>query len=71
MMKLMVNGAALEFVKASKSHLEGSQCLHVAADGDNVHLLESDNKGVILSTTRVKFAAFLDGAKKGEFDFAC
>ncbi|QIZ39629.1 DUF397 domain-containing protein [Saccharopolyspora sp. ASAGF58] len=67
---MIIDGAALEFVKASKSHLEGNQCLHVAADGDNVHLVESDNKAVILSTTRVKFAAFLDGAKKGEFDFA-
>ncbi|PKW15291.1 DUF397 domain-containing protein [Saccharopolyspora spinosa] len=71
MMKLVVNGAELGFVKATRSHIDGKECLHVAADGDNVHLVESDNKAVILSTTRVKFAAFVDGARKGEFDFAC
>ncbi|MEG9514311.1 DUF397 domain-containing protein [Saccharopolyspora indica] len=69
-MKLMVNGNELEFVKARKSYWEGSECLYVSADGDQVHLVESENQETVLSTTRSKFAAFLDGAKKGEFDFA-
>lgn len=67
-MKLVVNGEELEFVKASKSHWEGQECLYVAAHGDKVHLVESQDDSVILTTDRTKFAAFLDGAKKGEFD---
>lgn len=69
-MKLMVDGAELEFTKASRSHIDGRECLYVAADGDRVHLVESEDQSTVLSTTRTKFAAFVDGVQKGEFDFA-
>ncbi|WP_223840013.1 DUF397 domain-containing protein [Saccharopolyspora pogona] len=69
MMKLMVNGAELKFVKASRSHIDGKECLYVAAGAEGrVHLVESEDRSVVLTTNRSKFAAFLDGAKKGEFD---
>lgn len=69
-MKLMVDGNELDFVKASRSHWEGNECLHVAADGDTVHLVESEDQSTVLTTSRAKFAAFVDGVQKGEFDFA-
>lgn len=69
-MKLTIDGAELDFTKSSRSHWEGNECLYVAADGDQVHLVESEDQSTVLSTTRAKFAAFVDGVQKGEFDFA-
>jgi Domain of unknown function (DUF397) len=47
----------------------GGNCVQVAANGSKV--LVSDSKlanSPILSYTKAEWAAFLDGAKNGEFD---
>lgn len=59
-------------VKASASNGNGG-CVRVAADGDNVSiqddkLLESERLSRSQVFTRTEFAAFLEGAKAGEFD---
>jgi hypothetical protein len=69
-MKLVVDGTELDFIKASRSHIDGKECLYVAVNGDTVHLVESEDQSTVLNISRSKFAAFLDGARKGEFDFA-
>ncbi|WP_043728491.1 DUF397 domain-containing protein [Streptomyces zinciresistens] len=54
--------------KSSFSTDSEGNCLEVAPRGDEVLLRESDNPDVIVTTTRAKLAAFLAGAKAGEFD---
>ncbi|MEV8322399.1 DUF397 domain-containing protein [Kitasatospora sp. NPDC058397] len=43
-------------------------CVEVRAVAGLVELRESDEGEVIVRTTALKFAAFLQGAKAGEFD---
>ncbi|MGW7582145.1 DUF397 domain-containing protein [Kitasatospora sp. NPDC054768] len=45
-----------------------SQCIEVRPAGGVIELRESDEGDVIVRTTARKFAAFLQGAKAGEFD---
>ncbi|MFE7638939.1 DUF397 domain-containing protein [Kitasatospora sp. MY 5-36] len=45
-----------------------SQCVEVRAAQGVIELRESDEGDVIVRTAQVKFAAFLQGAKAGEFD---
>lgn len=53
--------------KSSRSGLNG--CLEVAVDGPAVLLRSSrDPQGPRLTLSLQEFAAFLDGAKAGEFD---
>ncbi|MFJ6140948.1 DUF397 domain-containing protein [Kitasatospora sp. NPDC092286] len=48
---------------------DGNNCLELAVGaGDVRHLRESDDPGVILTTSAVKLQAFLLAAKAGEFD---
>ncbi|MFD0397088.1 DUF397 domain-containing protein [Kitasatospora sp. NPDC127121] len=53
-----------------KSSYSGSNadCVEVRAVAGLVELRESDEGEVIVRTTALKFAAFLQGAKAGEFD---
>ena len=54
--------------KATKSSANG-QCVEVRDLGDRVEVRDSKNRtGAILTFTPGEWDAFLDGAKKGEFD---
>lgn len=57
----------LQWVKASRSVANGA-CVEVAADGELIALRNSRVPNVVLQYTRDELAAFLDGAKRGEFD---
>ncbi|MFB7127625.1 DUF397 domain-containing protein [Kitasatospora xanthocidica] len=45
-----------------------SECVEVRTAGGVIELRESDEGEVIVRTIAPKFAAFLQGAKAGEFD---
>jgi hypothetical protein len=57
----------LHWIKASMSMPSGA-CIELAADGDLIALRNSRNPNVVLRYTHDELAAFLDGAKRGEFD---
>ena len=58
----------LNWIKATASGTEG-QCVQMAGENGAVHVRDSKNPhGPMLTFTRAEFAAWLDGAKKGEFD---
>lgn len=58
-----------KWIKASKSFAHGN-CLELAAMPDGaIGVRDSkDKEGPVLRLTRAELAAFLDGAKAGEFD---
>ncbi|MFD7586816.1 DUF397 domain-containing protein [Kitasatospora sp. NPDC059811] len=45
-----------------------SECVEVRVVAGAVELRESDEGEVVVRTTALKFASFLQGAKAGEFD---
>ncbi|MFJ4192348.1 DUF397 domain-containing protein [Kitasatospora sp. NPDC089509] len=45
-----------------------SDCIEVRTAEGTVELRESDEGDVVVRTTRLRLAAFLQGAKAGEFD---
>ncbi|GAA0924530.1 DUF397 domain-containing protein [Streptomyces thermoalcalitolerans] len=57
----------IQWRKSSYSEQSGN-CLELATAGDLVLVRESDEPDVVVRTTRAKLAAFLAGAKAGEFD---
>jgi hypothetical protein len=57
----------LHWIKASMSMPSGA-CIELAADGELIALRNSRHPDVILHYTSDELAAFLDGAKRGEFD---
>jgi hypothetical protein len=57
----------IEWRKSSYSEQSGN-CLEVAVLDGRILVRESDAPGVVVSTTPAKLAAFLAGAKAGEFD---
>jgi hypothetical protein len=57
----------LKWIKASKSMPSGA-CVELAPHGDSIYLRDSKNPHVLLRYTAAEIDAFLDGAKKGEFD---
>ena len=59
--------AGLKWIKATRSYAS-SQCVELAAAGDMIALRDSKNPGVELYYTIAEMDAFLDGAKRGEFD---
>lgn len=67
-MKFTVDGNELEFTKASRSHWDGKECVHVATKGTQAFLMESDDPSVIVETSVRNLAVFIDGVKRGEFD---
>ncbi|GAB7181369.1 DUF397 domain-containing protein [Kitasatospora sp. Ki12] len=47
----------------------GTTCVELASGGNDVrHLRESDDPGVIITTSTAKLRVFVLGAKAGEFD---
>jgi hypothetical protein len=66
----IIDQTELEWRKASMSNASGN-CLEVAQlDGGGVAVRDSKDRGhgAVLAYTKSEWAAFLDGAKKGEFD---
>ncbi|MFD0397086.1 DUF397 domain-containing protein [Kitasatospora sp. NPDC127121] len=52
----------------SRSSEANSNCVEVRAIDGLIELRESDEGEVVVRTTALKFASFLQGAKAGEFD---
>ncbi|MEY9889714.1 hypothetical protein ABIA35_000246 [Catenulispora sp. MAP12-49] len=65
----MIDTDGLQWRKAAASTGNGA-CVELAPGGSGaVYLRDSkDPKGAVLTFTRAEIAAFLDGAKGGEFD---
>ena len=59
--------AGLHWIKASRSQAL-TACIELAVDGDLIALRNSRDPNVVLRYTHDELAAFLDGAKRGEFD---
>ncbi|MFJ9667263.1 DUF397 domain-containing protein [Streptomyces sp. NPDC101219] len=57
----------IQWRKSSYSEQAGN-CLELAVIDGQVLVRESDEPDVVVRTTRAKLAAFLAGAKAGEFD---
>ncbi|MFC0599901.1 DUF397 domain-containing protein [Streptomyces palmae] len=53
-----------------KSSFSGDRddCVEVGQAGDSILMRESDEPHAVITTTREKLAAFILGAKAGEFD---
>ncbi|CAN3982305.1 DUF397 domain-containing protein [Kitasatospora purpeofusca] len=47
---------------------EDADCVEIAADSDLIHIRESDDPSAVITITKAKLAAWLQGAKAGEFD---
>jgi hypothetical protein len=60
--------AVTEWIKASKSGDQGA-CVEQRAADDMIEVRDSkDRSGPVLRFTRAEFAAWLDGARRSEFD---
>jgi hypothetical protein len=59
-----------EWIKASASGGQGGQCVQMRPHEGAVEVRDSKhgNAGPVLGFTKGEFAAWLDGAKRGEFD---
>lgn len=58
-----------EWVKASASGGNGGNCVEQRRSGEAIEVRDSkDRSGPVLRFTPAEFAAWLDGAKRGEFD---
>jgi hypothetical protein len=55
------------WVKSSRSMGSGA-CIELTAHGDTVTVRNSRDHSVEIQYTRAELVAFLDGAKRGEFD---
>ncbi|KND26023.1 DUF397 domain-containing protein [Streptomyces acidiscabies] len=60
--------APIEWQKSSFSGGDGPQCIEIALRDGHILMRESDNPTEVITTTPAKLAAFLAGAKAGEFD---
>lgn len=64
----MTDDATTQWIKAAASSGAG-QCIEMRRRTDGVDVRDSkDPEGPVLHYTPGEFAAWLDGAKKGEFD---
>ena len=62
------HSAAVGWIKASRS-ADSGECVEMRRHGDAVEVRDSkDPDGPVLRFTAGEFAAWLDGAKKAEFD---
>ena len=57
-----------KWIKATKSGANGGQCVEMARENNMIEVRDSKDPGLVLRFTRDEFDAWLDGAKKGEFD---
>ncbi|MEV5674281.1 MULTISPECIES: DUF397 domain-containing protein [unclassified Streptomyces] len=58
----------IEWQKSSFSGGGGEQCVEIAEHAGEILMRESDAPGAVTTTSRAKFAAFIEGVKAGEFD---
>lgn len=59
---------ATPWIKASASD-SGGTCVEMRRNGRQIEVRDSkDPQGAVLRFTRAEWAAWLDGAQKGEFD---
>jgi predicted secreted Zn-dependent protease len=64
-------GVDLTWYKARRSNGSGA-CVEVATAAGSILVRDSkDPHGPVLTYTKAEWDAFLDGAKKGEFDSFC
>ena len=59
--------SGLNWVKAKQSSAFNA-CVELAVDQEFILLRDSKDPDTVLRYTRPELAAFLDGAKRGEFD---
>ncbi|MEU5641474.1 DUF397 domain-containing protein [Streptomyces milbemycinicus] len=59
---------SLKWQKSSYSGGGGPNCVELARRTDTTLIRESDDPHVVLTTTRTGLAAFIAGAKAGDFD---
>jgi Domain of unknown function (DUF397) len=59
--------ADFEWIKASYSSNLGA-CVEIAPQADMILLRDSKRPDVMLRFTQLEIFAFIDGAKRGEFD---
>jgi len=58
------------WIKAKKSGSNGGDCVEMAQLDEGIGVRDSKNPhGAVLRFTGAEFAAWVDGAKRGEFDF--
>jgi hypothetical protein len=57
----------LRWIKASASFGAGA-CVELAPSRDMIALRDSKNPHVVLRFTKLEIIAFIDGARRGEFD---
>ncbi|MFD7450018.1 DUF397 domain-containing protein [Kitasatospora sp. NPDC059827] len=57
----------LNWQKSSYSS-DQANCVEIASAGELIYLRESDDPSTIVTTTRAKLNAWIQGAKAGEFD---
>jgi hypothetical protein len=57
----------LRWIKASRSAALNA-CVELAPCGDMIALRDSKDPSVMLRLTHLEISAFIDGAKRGEFD---
>lgn len=60
--------SSLQWQKSSFSGAGGENCVELAAVAGTVMLRESDDPGVVLSTSPAALRRLLSGIKAGEFD---
>ncbi|WP_098011132.1 DUF397 domain-containing protein [Streptomyces sp. sk226] len=58
---------ALEWQKSSFSASQ-DQCVEITESAGQILMRESDDPSAVTTTSREKFAAFIQGVKAGEFD---
>jgi hypothetical protein len=58
----------INWQKSSFSGGGGEDCVEIAHHAHSIIIRESDDPGLILTTTPEKFHAFILGVKAGEFD---
>ncbi|MER7669343.1 DUF397 domain-containing protein [Kitasatospora sp. NPDC096128] len=57
----------LNWQKSSFSS-DQANCVEIASAGELVYIRESDDPATVVTTTRAKLHAWINGAKAGEFD---
>ncbi|MFG2909881.1 DUF397 domain-containing protein [Kitasatospora sp. NPDC048286] len=57
----------LDWQRASTS-IGKDEWIEIASEGDHVYIRQSDDPTLVVTTTRIKFNAWVRGAKAGEFD---
>ncbi|MEU6865091.1 DUF397 domain-containing protein [Streptomyces sp. NPDC046876] len=60
--------APISWQKSSFSGGNGENCIEVGREAGSIVMRESDDPGLVITTSPAKLAAFIQGVKAGEFD---